>query len=137
HPLTQEVAYRSQLGERRAATHAAVARALETVHGGKFEERAGLLAYHWECAGEKWTAAEWHGRAADWIGVRGLREKDRHWRHVRTLLAEVPESPAVLTLGVLARRSIIYNAAGFGGAEAEEASRLFAEGMALASRLDD
>src|SRR5262249_2522710 len=90
HPLTQEVAYRSQLGERRAATHGAVARALETVHGGKLDERAGLLAYHWECAGEKWTAAEWHGRAADWIGVRDLREKDRHWRQVRTLLAGVP-----------------------------------------------
>src|SRR5262249_33803606 len=122
HPLTQEVAYRSQLGERRAATHAAVAQALETVHAGKLDELAGLLAYQWECAGEKWTAAQWHARAADWIGVRDRREMDRHWRRVHTLLAEVPESSETLALGVLALRNMIVNGTMFGFVNEAEAT---------------
>src|SRR5207249_4756411 len=44
HPLTQEVAYRSQLGERRARVHATLARAVEELHRDKLDERAGLLA---------------------------------------------------------------------------------------------
>ena len=35
HPLTQEVAYRSQLAERRARVHASVARAIEELESGK------------------------------------------------------------------------------------------------------
>ncbi|HSD09764.1 MAG TPA: hypothetical protein VLF14_02190 [Candidatus Binatia bacterium] len=44
HPLTQEVAYRSQLAERRARVHAAIAHAIEEVESGKLGERAALLA---------------------------------------------------------------------------------------------
>src|SRR5205823_3789579 len=108
HPLTQEVAYRSQLGERRARVHATLARAVEELHRDKLDERAGLLAYHWERAGEARLAAEWHRRAADWIGSRNRSERVHHWRQVRTLLAGVPESPETLALGALARRNIIY-----------------------------
>ncbi len=106
HALTQEVAYRSQLGERRARIHAAVARAVERLYPDKLDERAALLAYHWEGAGEALRAAEWHARAADWIGTRDRPERVRHWRQVRTLLARVPESTETIALGVLARRNI-------------------------------
>jgi class 3 adenylate cyclase len=58
HPLTQEVAYRSQLAERRARVHAAVARAIEELDSGKLGERAALLAYHWERAGDAREAAK-------------------------------------------------------------------------------
>src|SRR5439155_8884321 len=60
HPLTQEVAYRSQLSERRIRVHAAVARAIEEIDSGKLGERAALLAYHWERAGDARQAAKWH-----------------------------------------------------------------------------
>jgi predicted ATPase len=52
HPLTQEVALRSQLKERRRSTHAAVARALEEVQAERLDETAALLAHHHEGAGE-------------------------------------------------------------------------------------
>src|SRR5262249_37105580 len=38
HPLTQEVAYRSQLAERRSRLHAAVARAIEELESAKLGE---------------------------------------------------------------------------------------------------
>ena len=69
HPLTQEVAYGSQLGERRAAVHAAVARAIAEQYPERLDERAALLAQHWEAAGETLEAARWHARAAAWAGT--------------------------------------------------------------------
>jgi len=64
HPLTQEVAYRSQLAERRASTHAAVARALEELHAGRLGEQAAFIAHHWEAANKPYIAARWRRRAA-------------------------------------------------------------------------
>ena len=52
HPLTQEVAYQSLLNERRARTHAAVARALEAERG-ELGEAAAVIAYHWESGGDR------------------------------------------------------------------------------------
>jgi predicted ATPase len=45
HPLTQEVAERSQLRERRMRVHTAVAQVLEEA-GGNLDERAAELARH-------------------------------------------------------------------------------------------
>src|SRR5499425_1409822 len=50
HPLTQEVAQRSQLRERRVRVHAAVAHALGEA-GGNLDERAAEIAQHWGEAG--------------------------------------------------------------------------------------
>ena len=52
HPLTQEIAYQTQLLEKRTRGHEAVARALEAVHAHRLGEQASLLAYHWEASGE-------------------------------------------------------------------------------------
>src|SRR5262249_13392925 len=76
-----------------------------------------------------------HRRAADWIAARDRREMDRHWRRVRTLLADVPETQDALALGVLACRNIIYSGYVFGRA-GDEATALFTQGIDLATRLD-
>ncbi len=133
HPLTQEVAYHSQLGDRRKQVHAAVARAIEALDPTKLDERAALLAYHWEAADAPLTAVEWHRRAAEWMGGRDRAETLRHWQRVRALLGRVPESPETLALGVLARARMISNGALLG--QTEEAATLFAEGADLAERL--
>ena len=39
-----------------------IAGALERRHEDKLEEKAGLIAYHWEEAGERIEAARWHAR---------------------------------------------------------------------------
>jgi class 3 adenylate cyclase len=133
HPLTQEVAYHSQLGDRRKQIHAAVARAIEVLNATKLDEQAALLAYHWEAAAEPLTAADWHRRAAEWIGGRDRAEALRHWQRVRALLARVPESPETLALGVLARAQMIRSEYILG--HTEEAATVFAEGIDLAERL--
>src|SRR5262249_34489120 len=136
HPLTQEVAYRTQLAERRRAVHAAVARAIEGFHADRLDEHAALLAQHWEGADQTLVAADWHRRAAEWVGARDRGETSRHWQRVRTLLDAVPEAPETLAMGVVAGTSRLYNGTLLGQAD-DEAAALFPEGMALANRLDD
>src|SRR5260370_20211699 len=64
HPLTQEVAQRSQLRERRVRVHAAAAKVLEE-EGGNLDERAAESAQHCAEAGAARRAARGHPRAAE------------------------------------------------------------------------
>ncbi|HJQ83646.1 MAG TPA: hypothetical protein VKA21_06200 [Candidatus Binatia bacterium] len=64
HPLTQEVAYREQLTDRRATVHAAVARAIETLTS-DLEEQYETLAHHWARSHERERAVEYFARAGD------------------------------------------------------------------------
>ena len=63
HRLTHEVAYGSQLRNRRRSLHAAVARAIEAAHAGALGEHAGLLAHHWGEAGDEQRRVQWQRRA--------------------------------------------------------------------------
>jgi len=136
HPLTQEVAYRSQLGYRRALTHRAAAQAIESLHPEQLDEKAALLAHHWEGADEPMEAARWHARAASWVGTNDIPESLRHARRVLVLLTRGDDVEANLRLGVQTR-SRLLQLAWRGGMPHEEEDRLFAEGAALAERLGD
>ena len=136
HPLTQEVAYGSQLGERRAADHAAVARAIEAQHPEQLDERSALLAHHWEAAGEALEAAGWNARAANWSGTRDPSQSLQHWRKVRELADALPESEESVGLGLTARIFTLQ----YGwrlGIEHEEAAEVFAEAEKMASKAGD
>jgi adenylate cyclase len=71
HPLTQEVAYRAQLHERRRRVHESVARALEILHADHLGECASLIAHHWSEAGRRYEAGAWRYRAA--LRVRNIQ----------------------------------------------------------------
>jgi len=137
HPLTQEVAYQSQLTERRQRLHAATARAIETLDAQRLDERAALLAHHWEAAGDALTAADWHRRAAEWLGGRDRLAELRHWQRVRDLVGPDPASPDHMALGVLARVHMLRNSYWLGQRSEHEVSAVFAEGIALATHLGD
>ncbi|HSD11511.1 MAG TPA: AAA family ATPase [Candidatus Binatia bacterium] len=136
HPLTQEVAYRSQLTERRARVHAAIAHAIEEIDSGKLGERAALLAYHWEHAGEAREAAKWHRRAAEWVGFNNSAEALRHWGSVRQLLDTLPETPESLAERAAVRAQIMTHLARMGDLE-DQATSLFREARGLATRSGD
>ena len=84
HPLTQEVAQRSQLRARLIRVHVAVALALEEA-GDNLDERAAEIAHHWAETEEKGRAALWHRRAAVWAGLSDPQEALRNWRRAREL----------------------------------------------------
>jgi class 3 adenylate cyclase/tetratricopeptide (TPR) repeat protein len=136
HPLTQEVAYQSQLGERRAAVHRRVAEALEEVYPDKLDERAALLAQHWEAAGDALAAARWSARAATWAGLNDISEAVRHWRKVSELVQALPDSTEASGLALAARLWRL----GYGwrlGISEQEASAHYEAGRELAQRSGD
>ncbi len=136
HPLTQEVAYRSQLAERRARVHDRVAHAIAEAHGDKLDERAALLAHHFEAAGERLEAARWNRRAARWLRSSNLAEAFAHWRRVVTLLEGLPESTETVPLALEARAAVLSHG-WLLGISPDEADSFFAESRALAARAGD
>src|SRR5262249_28612172 len=136
HPLTHQVAYESQLGQRRASIHAAVARAIGEVDADRLDERAALLAYHWEAAGEAGTAARWHARAARWCGLEDARAALHHWSRVRTLLDGVHASEELAPLRLEADMGFITLAWRI-GVDEREARAILADGLAIATRTSD
>jgi class 3 adenylate cyclase/tetratricopeptide (TPR) repeat protein len=136
HPLTQEVAYRSQLTERRTQVHAIVARAVAELYPDKLDEHAALLAHHWEGSGERLEAARWTRRAAEWVGYSDPAEAYRRWRRVRALLEPVAPSAETISLEIAAC-SRILNLGLRTGMSQEEAASVFARGRALAEQSGD
>jgi class 3 adenylate cyclase/tetratricopeptide (TPR) repeat protein len=136
HPLTQEVAYKTQLVERRKQAHAAVARAIEELYPDKLDERAALVGHHWETADDLLQAARWHRRAAEWAGAHAPLEAMRHWRKVRELASEAPASDEALTLGIAACGQII-NFGWRAELSTADAEKLFQEACALARQRGD
>jgi class 3 adenylate cyclase/tetratricopeptide (TPR) repeat protein len=136
HPLTHEVAERSQLADRRRTVHAAVARELERLHEGSSDEQAALLAHHWDEAGEPTAAALWHRRAAEWIAGSNAHEASRHWQRVLELSGEIADEALADELGERARLMVLEFSWRIGAGE-EETDALFAEGLAWAQGRQD
>jgi class 3 adenylate cyclase/tetratricopeptide (TPR) repeat protein len=138
HPLTEEVAYRTQLTERRARLHGAVALSLTQLYPERHDEHAALLSHHWERAGELVNAAECSARAATWAGFNDPSEALRHWRRVGDLLAGGPQSPATQELAVASRAQVLNFAWRLGdGVSDEDTALAFDQGRLLAERLGD
>lgn len=136
HPLIQEVAYATQLKQRRSALHKTVADAMERFYHDRPDEFAGLIAYHLEEAGELERAATYAARAARWIGLTSSAPAMKHWQTVRGLMANVPRSPANDTLRIEASGQIAW--LGWReGLTAAQAQPYVQEALAWAHEIDD
>src|SRR2546425_1100862 len=133
HPLAQEVAYRTQLLDRRRGTHAAIARALLTIHGPAASTHAALLAHHFDEAGEHLEAARWHEQAGRRVARSDPADGGRHCRRVTTLLAAVPEARETLMLALTSRIALL-EIGRIAGIEGREARGLFGEARAGGGR---
>ena len=136
HPLTREVAYGSQLGEQRAATHAAVARAMVELNPDRQDELAALIANHFEAGGETLEAARWSARAAYWAGSSHPADALRLWRRTMELAAELPEGEEADALAVASRLLQLQYAWRL-GMDSDEEARLAAEAEEIATRTGD
>ncbi|HKY76019.1 MAG TPA: AAA family ATPase [Acidimicrobiia bacterium] len=136
HPLTQEVAYGSLLSHRRTGLHLAVANALLEIDPARQDERAALIAGHFQEAGDRLNAARWTARAAVWAARGSFEDSIRLWRSTIDHLGVVPATEETLALGVRARLSLL-RVGSRRGLEISEAEALFADGKQLAMRMSD
>ncbi|MHB8268390.1 ATP-binding protein [Bradyrhizobium sp.] len=92
HPLIQEVAFAMQLRSTRTSLHAAVAQAIEAQEWGRRDEFAGLLAHHYEAAGNMVAAAMHLQRSARWVGRTNSGRALADWKKIRTMMRDQPRS---------------------------------------------
>jgi adenylate cyclase len=133
HPLTQEIAYGSQLAQARARVHTAVAMGLQTTDPERADENAGLIAQHFERAGDAMKAAEWHLRAIGWAGLRDPMASIRHALQIVDLDADIPNDAD----GDMARLSARLYVTAMGwrvGADPAITRKAFDEGVLIAER---
>ena len=102
HALIQEAAYRRLVPDRRRELHRRAASAIETRFQDRLAESYGVLAYHYERAGEAEPALTYHRLAGDAARVtHALDEAARHYTAAVDLFPAVPaeragrEGPAV------------------------------------------
>jgi class 3 adenylate cyclase len=131
HPLSQEVAYRSQLSDQRMGLHTRIADLVSDLYADRRDDKAALVAHHWEQAGQPLKAAQWLSRAAEWAGGSQVEESTRYWSKVRELLQSVPESSESMSLGAEACINIVLNGSRMGAPE-DELATTFLEGLTLA-----
>jgi class 3 adenylate cyclase/tetratricopeptide (TPR) repeat protein len=136
HPLTREVAYGSQLGGRRAQTHAAVAAATIELESERLDELAGLIAQHLEQGGETREAARWYARAAHRAGHSRPREAMELWQRVTELAERLEEDEESVQLGLFSRMLQLEYAWRL-GIEPEDFEHLVAEATEIATRIED
>lgn len=136
HPLTHEVAYRTQLAARREQLHAAVARALEEIWDGRTHEIAALLAHHHEHAGDRLAAARWSRAAAERAMRSDVAEAVRLWTKARDLVAGLPDEPETVEIGIWSHIQLL-NLGWRAGLGDDEARRLFESGLEIAQRASD
>jgi class 3 adenylate cyclase/tetratricopeptide (TPR) repeat protein len=137
HPLTREVAYATQLAERRATTHAAAARALIELEADRLDELAALIAHHMEEGGETLEAARWSARAAYWVGNSQPTEAQRLWRRVMELTGELDGDDAEVAALAVASRLQLLQFAWRLGMDREEEARIVAEAERIATGKGD
>ena len=133
HPLTQEVAYGSMLGDRRAHIHARVAEAIIDLDPTRRNERAALIANNFEAAGRPHDAATWNHRAAGWALRTDVNESIRRWRKTIEPSVTPRRRRRSSRLGIQAR----YQFARWGaraGMPQSDVDRTIAEAAALAER---
>jgi class 3 adenylate cyclase/tetratricopeptide (TPR) repeat protein len=136
HPLTQEVALGSLLTERKRKIHRTLAEAIERQDPQHLDERAPLLAHHWEEAGEALQAARWHRRAADWIAKTDLSAGNRHWTRVRALLPVLPKDSEAAAFAVSACQQLLSLGWRF-GVGSGELDELLEQGRTHARDIND
>ncbi|MCW5750995.1 MAG: AAA family ATPase [Alphaproteobacteria bacterium] len=135
HPLIQETAYGALLAERRRELHGRVAEAIAELRGSA-PENAGLVAHHWELAGEGHRAAVSMIQAALWIGTRDSARALQDWRRARELLLPQAADPQVKYLLMMAAGQIV-NFSWREGIAAADAESCFREAEGLARELGD
>jgi adenylate cyclase len=136
HPLTREVAYGTQLGERRAATHAAAAQATIELEPERRDELAGLIAHHFEQGREPLEAARWYARAAHWAGHSRPQDALRLWQRVTELSDGLDEDEETTALR-LASRVLQLEYAWRLGMDRSEVSSLEQEATEIATAIGD
>lgn len=116
HPLTQKVAYESQLKSARSDLHRRVAAIMEQTNVAATGEGAAMIAAQYESAGELSEAYEWFMRAATGYGPRDIRAARGSWEQAARVADQVSgDHPNCLAMRISPRAFLCGSAFRVGG----------------------
>jgi class 3 adenylate cyclase len=131
HHLTQEAAYSGLLQRERRRFHRQVAEALERLFPDRIEEQLGLLAYHWEGAGEREKALHYLRRAGEQAAAQFANAEAEGY--LSRALDLTTEEELTERYGLLLARERLYDVQGARDAQRQDLVAL----QKLAESLDD
>jgi len=116
HPLTQKVAYESQLKSARSDLHRRVAAIMEQTNVAATGEGAAMIAAQYESAGALSEAYEWFMRAATGYGPRDIRAARGSWEQAARVADQVSgDHPNCLAMRISPRAFLCGSAFRVGG----------------------
>ena len=116
HPLTQKVAYESQLKTARSDLHIRVAALLQQTDDAATGEGAAMIAKHFESANELSEAYHWYMSAATGFGPRDIRAARSSWEQAARIADQLPsDHPDSLTMRISPRALLCGSAFQVGG----------------------
>jgi len=116
HPLTQQVAYESQLKAGRSELHRRVAEVMQRTRGGSTGQDAAIIATQYEAAGDLRDAFDWYMRAANWYGARDIRAARASWQLAKRAVDRPPsDDPDVPAMRIAPRALLCGSAFQVGG----------------------
>jgi predicted ATPase/class 3 adenylate cyclase len=134
HHLTQEAAYDSLLKREQRAYHRQVAEALEQVFPERIEEQLGLLAHHWEGAGEAEKAVHYLRRAGERTAAQFANvEAVEYFSRALDL---TPKEDLDGRYALISAREAVYNVQGMRGEQRQDLAALVEIARAFAQRED-
>lgn len=133
HPITQEVAYESQLGADRRAIHARIGDLIEQrLAAARWENELTAQAAHHFTAAQIWDkSVHWSLRAAVWAGNTDLHDSVDRYRALIRLIDE-RGLRATHREGAISARAGVLRAASLIPVDADEIGRCFEEANAMA-----
>ena len=131
HQLTQEAAYAGLLRRKRRTLHRRVAEALELHYADRIEEQLGLLAHHWERAGDAERALHYLRRAGEQAAAHYAN--DEAVSYFSRALDLTPQSALRTRYDLLVTRENVYDLLGKRDEQQEDLGSL----ERIADALDD
>jgi class 3 adenylate cyclase/tetratricopeptide (TPR) repeat protein len=122
HHLTQEAAYGGLLNRERRIYHRQVAEAIERLFPDRVEEQVGLLAHHWERAGETERAIDYLRRAGEQAAAHYANEEALDY--LTRALDLTPEEDLTGRYGLLLAREGIHDLLGERKAQSQDLTGL-------------
>lgn len=137
HPVTQEVAYNTQLKTQRSELHSAVAEAMElSLEGSDAGNKAAQLAHHWQQAGQWQRAGERMLEAGRFVSQSDMQDAAERMRQAVALLLKAESNQSVLR-SVTAAHASLVRIAPFSQVLPEECEKHFQAGKAAADQIAD
>ncbi|KMO70065.1 ATP-binding protein [Mycolicibacterium chlorophenolicum] len=135
HPLTQKVAYESQLKSARSELHRRAAVIIEQTDAAATGEGAAAIATQYESAGTWKEAYTWSMRAAEWFGARDIRASRGAWEQAARIAHKLPNGHADALAMRIETRALLCGTAFRVGGDPESTG--FEELRSLTSQAND